>query len=77
MRNAKLYSGTFAFPDPDGQMRRYWANYQWNENLFHRRDQWGRESHLPAEGVPPVTRRRAGPPPPFQGCSNAMASCRI
>ena len=56
LRRAKLYSCTLAHPDPDGTVRRYWANYQWNRNIFHRNDQWGRDSNLPAGGVPPVTR---------------------
>ena len=56
LRNAKLYSCTLVYPDPDGALRRYWANLQWNVNIFHRSDQWGRASNEPAGGVPPVTR---------------------
>lgn len=56
VKNAKLYSCTLAQPDPDGTIRRYWANYQWNINIFHQRDQWDRDNNRPAGGVPPVTR---------------------
>ena len=56
LRNAKLYSCTFALPDPDGSVRRYWTNLGWNCNIFHRSDQWGRDNNLPADGLPPVTR---------------------
>ena len=56
LRNAKLYSCTFALPDPDGSVRRYWTNLGWNRNIFHRSDQWDRDNNLPAEGLPPVTR---------------------
>lgn len=56
LKNAKLYSCTFTQPDPDGTVRRYWANARWNENIFHRSDQWGRDSNMPAGGVPPVAR---------------------
>ena len=56
VKNAKLYSCTFALSDPEGEIRRYWANQKWNENLFHRNDQWGRDNHLPAGGQEPVTR---------------------
>lgn len=56
MKNAKLYSCTFALPDPDGSVRRYWTNLEWNKNLFHRNDQWGRDNNLPASGLPPVER---------------------
>ena len=56
MTNAKLYSCTLSYPDPDGTLRRYWGNFDWNRNLFHRREQWGTDTHLPADGVPPITR---------------------
>jgi hypothetical protein len=56
MKNAKLYSCTFAMPDPDGSVRRYWTNLGWNKNIFHRSDQWSRDNNLPAGGLPPVTR---------------------
>jgi len=56
LKNAKLYSCTFTQPDPDGIVRRYWANAKWNENIFHRSDQWGGASNTPAGGVPPVAR---------------------
>ena len=56
MKNAKLYSCTLSNHDPDGALRRYWNNFDWNRNLFHRRDQWGEKSHLPAAGVPGITR---------------------
>jgi hypothetical protein len=56
MKNAKLYSCTFALPDPDGSVRRYWENLEWNKNIFHHNDQWGRDNNLPASGPPPVTR---------------------
>lgn len=56
LKNAKLYSCTLAMPDPDGELRRYWANFKWNENLFHRSDQWGKDNNSPAPGLPPVTR---------------------
>ena len=56
MKNAKLYSCTFALPDPDGSVRRYWTNLEWNKNIFHRSDHWGRDNNLPASGLPPVTR---------------------
>ena len=56
LRNAKLYSVTFALPDPDGSVRRYWENLEWNANLFHRTDQWDRDNNLPASGLPPVER---------------------
>jgi len=56
LKNAKLYSCTLVHPDPEGTMRRYWANYKWNENIFHRSGQWDRASNAPAGGLPPVTR---------------------
>ncbi len=56
VKNAKLYSCSFAHPDPRGCMRRYWANYKWNENIFHRTGQWDRASNAPAGGLPPVTK---------------------
>jgi hypothetical protein len=56
MKNAKLYSCTFTLPDPDGIARRYWANSNWNKNLFHRNDQWGKDNNLPASGLAPVER---------------------
>ena len=56
MKNTKLYSCTFAMPDPDGKVRRYWANYNWNRNIFHRHDQWDSDNNLPAAGLKPVTR---------------------
>jgi len=56
MKNAKLYSCTLSYPDPSGALRRYWGNFEWNRNLFHRRDQWDGRSHLPAEGIPGITR---------------------
>ena len=56
LRNAKLYSVTFALPDPDGSVRRYWENLEWNVNLFHRADQWSRDNNLPASGLEPVER---------------------
>jgi len=56
MKNAKLYSCTFAMPDRYGNLRRHCANYNWNMNLFHRSDQWGQDNNLPAGGLPPVTR---------------------
>ena len=56
LRNAKLYSCTLADPDPQCEHRSYWANRNWNVNIFHRRDQWERTSNDPAGGVPPVTR---------------------
>ena len=56
LKNAKLYSCTLTQPDPEGQIRRYWASFRWNENLFHRSDQWGRASTGPAGGLPPVAR---------------------
>ncbi|MAE64439.1 MAG: hypothetical protein CMJ18_09230 [Phycisphaeraceae bacterium] len=56
MKNAKLYSCTLSNPDPDGGLRRYWGNLDWNRNLFHRRDQWDGASHMLAPGLPPVTR---------------------
>ena len=56
MKRAKLYSCTLVYPDPDGSRRRYWQNLNWNEGLFHRSDQWGRDSNAPAVGVPPVVR---------------------
>jgi hypothetical protein len=56
MKNAKLYSCTLAYPDPDGDRRRYWENLTWNESLFHSNGQWERDSNTPAAGVPPVAR---------------------
>lgn len=56
LKNAKLYSCTLALPDPDGKVRRHWANYNWSKNIFHRSDQWGPASNLPATGLPPVNR---------------------
>lgn len=56
LKNAKLYSCTLAMPDPDGNVRRHWANYNWSKNLFHRNDQWGQDSNLPAGGLAPVER---------------------
>mgnify|MGYP001164128934 CR=1 FL=1 len=56
MKNAKLYSCTLAYPDPDGDRRRYWENLTWNEGLFHSSGQWERDSNTPAAGVPPVAR---------------------
>ena len=56
MKNAKLYSCTFFLPDPDGSVRRYWENLEWNKNIFHRSDQWDQANNLPASGTPPVTR---------------------
>ena len=42
MKNAKLYSCTLSYPDPDGDRRRYWENLAWHEGLFHRSGQWDR-----------------------------------
>ena len=56
VKNAKLYSCTFVYPDPQGDIRRYWANYKWNENIIHRSGQWDRSSNAPTGGMTPVTR---------------------
>ena len=56
MKQAKLYSCSLAYSDPDGDRRRYWENLTWNEHLFHRSGQWDRDSNAPAAGVPPVVR---------------------
>ena len=56
MKNAKLYSCTLGLPDPDGQVRRYWSNLEWNKNLFHRSDQWDQGNNLPPKGLPSITR---------------------
>ena len=54
LRNAKLYAYTFyTLPDPHGRIEREGLNYRWLEHMKHRSDNWGRDSHEPAAGVPP------------------------
>jgi len=52
LKNAKLYSCSLMFPDPDGAAKRYWDNARWNEAILHRSDNWGRRSNDPAIGLP-------------------------